>query len=383
MMTGTLSRYFAMRFFSSVHRHFCRRGRARRHDRLFRIDAPRRRLAEGNGMDTGRDFDVPDSAAHRAHHAVCGAGGRDVVLFDAVAPPRTGDCARRRHLRLAIRGAGRARGVPVRHGRYRRLQSDRRDAARALEAPGIRKCWTRRLRRCRRAAADSGCGKRAPMERPSSTPSRAANKAPASAGSPFTPSTSAGHFQRADRGKKRRTQSKAIGSSTTRAFIRPTAPPQLAGHLPAQHQSDPRTGAGELRHARNSAVLATSQLYRDGGQSGPRRRRLSVAIQRTAGPPLPALRHGLARRRREPAVLSLRRRAKDGLSGITAGFLLFVLSEDHRGHEQIGADGAARWRPGSRSWSAASPVSLRCCTRRTDSTRNTERSATGKVGLRP
>ena len=37
-------------------RHLRRRGRACRHDRLFRIDAPRRRLAEGDGLDTRRDF---------------------------------------------------------------------------------------------------------------------------------------------------------------------------------------------------------------------------------------------------------------------------------------------------------------------------------------
>ncbi len=88
-----------------------RRGRSCGDDRLCRADAARRRLAQCDGMDPRQDFHVPRPAAHRTHHAVFGAGRRDVVLPRPVAPPRAGRRARRRRLRLAIRGAGDDRGV--------------------------------------------------------------------------------------------------------------------------------------------------------------------------------------------------------------------------------------------------------------------------------
>ena len=57
-----------------------RRGRACRHDRLCRADAPRRRLAQSDRVDSCQDLAFPRPAAHRAHHAVHRAGRRDVVL---------------------------------------------------------------------------------------------------------------------------------------------------------------------------------------------------------------------------------------------------------------------------------------------------------------
>ncbi len=197
--------------------------------------------------------------------------GRDVVLSDAVAPPRTRDRTRGRRVGLAIRGAGAHRGVPVRHGRHHRLQSDRRASCTSARSDSNRKCWARAPRRCRKAAADSGCARRAPTERPSSTPSRAASKAQASAASPFIRSTapaisSSGSRQRAPaRQGYWQLDDARIYSTGNSAGGR--------GYLSARHQSDARAGAGKLRHAGNSAVLATSQLYRDGGPGGAGRRR--------------------------------------------------------------------------------------------------------------
>ena len=69
------------------------------------------------------------------------------------------------------------------------------------------------------SAAVSGFVRRAPMERPSSTRSPAANKAPASAPSQFTPSTRTAHSRSASRPVPPNSET-ATGSSTTPTFIR-------------------------------------------------------------------------------------------------------------------------------------------------------------------
>ena len=106
----------------------------------------------------------------------------------------------------------------------------------------------------------------------------AANKAPALAPSPSTPSTMRAHFQ--ERIEARTAELRAWLLAARRhphLFADQTA--SSRGHLSAQHQSDPRTSAGELCHARNRAILGPAQLYPDGGPSRPRRRRLPLAIR--------------------------------------------------------------------------------------------------------
>ncbi len=123
MITGTLSRYFGMRFLTSVVGSFIGVVALAGDDRLRRTDAPRRRLAQRHGLGARQDFHVPRAAAHRTHHAVLGAGRRDVVLPDAVAAARTRRGAVGRHFRLAIRRSGHDRGLHLRHRRHHRLQS--------------------------------------------------------------------------------------------------------------------------------------------------------------------------------------------------------------------------------------------------------------------
>ena len=201
MIAGTLSRYFGFRFLKSRRRLVLRRGRARRDDRLRRAVAAQLGLAESDRPDPRRDFRVPRAATFRTHHAVRGAGRRDVLLSGAVAPARTGRRARGRGFRMAIRRAvdGRARFLfglvattiynplaAVMHERSKRLESEMMGELPASAAQ-------RRQRRLLGAPA------RAPTARPSSTPNRAASKAPGSAASASSPSTATASSSSASR----------------------------------------------------------------------------------------------------------------------------------------------------------------------------------------
>ena len=161
MITGTLSRYFGLRFLNTVVGSFIGVF-ALRADRLRRADAPRRRLAQRVRAARRQDLAFSRAADHRAHPAVLRADRRDVVLSRPVAPPRTGGCARGRHVGLAVRRAGADRGIRVRRLRHHRLQPHRRGPAGALQAPGSRVARRASLHGLTRTRTASGCASAAP-----------------------------------------------------------------------------------------------------------------------------------------------------------------------------------------------------------------------------
>jgi Lipopolysaccharide export system permease LptF/LptG len=86
MIVRTLSRYFAMRFVSSVVGSFL--GVIALAAMIDYVELMRRGAdwPECHGLAARKNLDVPRSPAHRANLAVHGAGGRDVVLSDTFAP---------------------------------------------------------------------------------------------------------------------------------------------------------------------------------------------------------------------------------------------------------------------------------------------------------
>src|SRR5208283_2481565 len=107
-------------------------------------------------------------------------------------------------------------------------------------------------------------------------------------------------------------------------------------YLSARHQPDARAGAGELCHARNSAVLAATLIHRAGRSGRPRRRGLPAAIPTTVVAAVPAHGYGPAGGFGKPAVFSFRRCAEDGPDRNHRGPFVVRLVEIHRGHGQIG-----------------------------------------------
>ena len=96
----------------------------------------------------------------------------------------------------------------------------------------------------------------------------------------------------------------------------------------AQDQPDARAGSRKLCHRRNGAVLGSSPVYRDRRSLRSWGRKLSITVPEAAGAPVHAGRHGAAGGR----VQSLRFFRFGGvqkmvLSGVGAGFLLYVLSK--------------------------------------------------------
>ena len=87
MITGTLSRYFGMRFLTSVVGSFI--GVVALAAMIDYVELMRRGADWPNAtaLVLAKISMYPRAAAHRTHHAVLGAGRRDVVLPVAVAPP--------------------------------------------------------------------------------------------------------------------------------------------------------------------------------------------------------------------------------------------------------------------------------------------------------
>ena len=294
MITGTLSRYFGMRFLTSVIGSFI--GVVALAAMIDYVELMRRGADWPNAtaLVARQDFHVPRPAAYRTHHAVLGAGRRDVVLLDAFAPARTRRRARGRHFGLAIRGAGDDRGAscsarspppsitPFPH---------RCTSAQSVSKP---KCWAR-----------TSVGAAGEHQRILGAPEKRRRRGHHQCQVEPRARRAARrrhhlHFRRrrpfpaADRGQKRHAGTWLL-AARRRAHLRKRQAARRRGHLSARHQSHARAGARELCHAGNGAVLATAHLHRDGGSRRPRRRRLSAAISAAAGASVPARRHGLAR----------------------------------------------------------------------------------------
>ena len=106
-MTGTLARYFGLRFLAHADRGVGRRLRAGRAGRLCRDDAARCPTSRTcRRWLVAQDFVLPRAADHRAHPAVLRPDRRDVLLSRPVAAARTRGRARRRHVGLAVHRAG-------------------------------------------------------------------------------------------------------------------------------------------------------------------------------------------------------------------------------------------------------------------------------------
>jgi lipopolysaccharide export system permease protein len=156
----------------------------------------------------------------------------------------------------------------------------------------------------------------------------------------------------ADRGKKRDAGARLLAASKTRASMPSGKPPEI---------DDSYRLATNLTLEQVRESFATPETvpfwqlpsyidWRTGRAHG--RRRLSAAIPAAAVASFPARRHGFARRLREPALLPLRRRAEDGAGGISAGFLLFVLSKFTEDMSKSELMSPVAWRRGFPYWSA-------------------------------
>ena len=212
MITGTLSRYFGMRFLTSVVGSFI--GVVALAAMIDYVELMRRGADWPNAtawvLAKISMYRVPQLTERIMPFSVLvGAMSCYLTLSRRLelVVARAG-----RHFRLAIRGAGHDRGLPLRHRRHHRLQSRCRHAARAIEASRSRHARARTCRRCRKAPADSGSARKAPTARPSSMPAPAASKARSSAASPSTPSIATGTSSSGSRRKAPR-WSRAIGSS--------------------------------------------------------------------------------------------------------------------------------------------------------------------------
>ena len=136
------------------------------------------------------------------------------------------------------------------------------------------------------------------------------------------------HFQRADRGQERHARSTAIGSFEDARIYASGKPPDIEDDLSASHQPDARAGARKLRHAGDRAVLATARPT-SSWPIAPVCWRAGYRLQYQQLLARPFL---LAAMVLLAASVSLRFFRFGGvqkmvLSGISAGFLLFVLSK--------------------------------------------------------
>ena len=84
-------------------------------------------------------------------------------------------------------------------------------------------------------------------------------------------------FPTADRGAKRHVGARLL-AARRRAHLWQRQSARRRRKLSPRHQSDARAGARELCYARDRAVLAIAHLHRDGGSRRSRRRGLSAAI---------------------------------------------------------------------------------------------------------
>ena len=192
--------------------------------------------------------------------------------LNAVAPARTRGRARRRRLRLAIRGAGDDRRVPVRHASprpiYNPISATLQERSKRLEAEMLGESasalqgstsgfWVRQksadgaaiinAKSSREQGAKLGGVTRLYLRQPTAI---------SSSGS-----------------RPKRHAGRRLLAARRRAHLRQRQAARGRGHLPAQHQPDARTGARELRDARNGAVLATAHLtsrWRTAPASAPR-----------------------------------------------------------------------------------------------------------------
>ena len=105
---------------------------------------------------------------------------------------------------------------------------------------------------------------------------------------------SAGHFQQRIEAQSATLEPGYWQLQDARIYASGKAP-DVEDSYRARHQSDARTGAGKLRNARDRAVLGIAHLHRDGGSRRARRRRLSAAISAAPGAAVSARRDGLAR----------------------------------------------------------------------------------------
>ncbi len=157
----------------------------------------------------------------------------------------------------------------------------------------------------------SGCARRAPTARPSSTPIRAASKARSSAASASSPSTATAISSSGSRRKSATLQQGYWQLDDARIYSSGKAPDiedsyRLATNLTLEQVRE------SFATPETVPFWQSADLHRDGGSRRTRRCGLSAAISTAAGAAVPPRRHGLARGLREPALLPLRRRAEDG-----------------------------------------------------------------------
>ncbi len=187
-----------------------------------------------------------------------------------------------------------------------------------------------------------------------------------SAASASSPSTATGHFQARIEAKSATLQQGYWQLDDARIYDSGKAPDiedsyRLATNLTLEQVRE------SFATPETVPFWQLPNLHRDGGPRRPRRGRLPAAISTAPGAPVPARRHGHARGLRELALLPIRRRAEDGFERHLRR-LSFVRSvENHGGHEQVRTHVADRRRHGFLLSLGASLDSSRCCTRRTGS----------------
>ena len=155
---------------------------ARRDGRLRRDAAPHRRHQDVSALFVAQGHALSRAVHHRAHHAVRGAGRRDVLLPQSVAPARTGGRARGRHFGLAVHRAGASSSRFAARRRWRPRSTTRCRPRCANDRSGSRpncSASDTQVRDCRRPA--SGCASAATTASRSSTPRPAASRASSSA----------------------------------------------------------------------------------------------------------------------------------------------------------------------------------------------------------
>ena len=187
-------------------------------------------------------------------------------------------------------------------------------------------------RRCRRAPAASGCARRATTAPPSSTPRPSREQGAKLGGVSVYTFDAAGHFQQRIEARAPRS-STATGSSTTRASMRPAS---RSSSRTAYHLGTNLT----LEQVRESFAtpetvpfwqLPTYITMAD--RAGLRAAGYRLQYRSVSGAAVPARRHGAARLRGELALLPLRRRAEDGSKRRVGGLSAVRVIEDHRGYE--------------------------------------------------
>ena len=155
-------------------------------------------------------------------------------------------------------------GLHLRRRRHHRLQSRRRGAARALQAPRSRDARRESLGIAGEHQRLSGCARKAPTAPRSSTPNSSREQGAALGGVTVFTFDSDGHFQHRIEAKSATLRTRLL-AARRRARLCQRQGAGHRGQLSARHQSDARASAGKLRHARNGAVLAIADLHRDGG----------------------------------------------------------------------------------------------------------------------